>query len=48
MKDRAALVAGAGNVIAICLALLLGSAGVLKLCGYSQLVNSYIQSGQPH
>jgi len=48
MKDRAALVAGAGNVIAICLALLLGSAGVLKLCGYSPLVNSYIQSGQPH
>jgi hypothetical protein len=48
MKNRAALVAGAGNVIAICLALLLGSAGMLKLCGYTPFVNSYIQAGQPY
>jgi hypothetical protein len=48
LKNRAALVARAGHAIAICLALLLGSAGVLKLCGYTPLVNSYIQAGQPY
>jgi uncharacterized membrane protein YphA (DoxX/SURF4 family) len=48
LKNRAALVAGAGHVTAVCLALLLGSAGVLKLYGYPPLVNSYIQAGQPY
>jgi uncharacterized membrane protein len=47
-KNRAALVAGAGHGIAACVALLLGSAGVLKLYGYPPLVNSYIESGQPY
>jgi hypothetical protein len=48
LKNRATLVEGAGHVIAVCLALLLGSAGILKLCGYPPFVNSYIQSGQPY
>ncbi len=35
-------------VIAICIALLLGSAGVLKVTGYPRFVNSYLQAGQPY
>jgi hypothetical protein len=48
LKNRAVLVASAGHIIAVCVALLLGSAGVLKLCGYPPFVNSYIQAGQPY
>jgi uncharacterized membrane protein YphA (DoxX/SURF4 family) len=48
LKNRAVLVAAAGHVIAVCVALLLGSAGVLKLYGYPPFVNSYIQAGQPY
>ena len=48
LKNRALLATGAGHIIAVSVALLLGSAGVLKLYGYPPLVNSYIQAGQPY
>jgi uncharacterized membrane protein YphA (DoxX/SURF4 family) len=37
-----------GLVIAICVALLLGSAGVLKVAGFQKFVDSYIKAGQPY
>jgi uncharacterized membrane protein len=36
------------HAVALSVALLLGSAGVLKLSGYPPLVNPYIQAGQPY
>jgi uncharacterized membrane protein len=48
LKNQTDLMRGTGHVIALCVALLLGSAGVFKLTGYPPFVNSYIQAGQPY
>lgn len=48
LKDQTALMRVTGHVIALCVALLLGSAGVLKLSGYPPFVNSYVQAAQPY
>jgi uncharacterized membrane protein len=47
-KSQTALFVYAGRILAVLVALLLGSAGVLKLFSYPPFVQVYVQAGQPN